>query len=47
MPKKKDLIEKLWRPPCPKNFTVRELDLYRYQIDKTKKFIELIGEKED
>lgn len=86
MPKKKDLIDKLFRRPCPKNFTTRELDilmnkcncekyqggrgsgigyihnitgrqiqfdgphpgneLYKYQIDKVKKFINDIGEKE-
>lgn len=27
MPKKSDLLEKLCRKPCPKNFTTRELDL--------------------
>ena len=27
MPKKKDLIEKLFRKPYPRNFTTRELDL--------------------
>ncbi|WP_207645281.1 hypothetical protein [Pseudobutyrivibrio sp. YE44] len=27
MPKKKDLIEKLFRKPYPRNFTVRELDM--------------------
>lgn len=27
MPKKKDLLEKLCRKPCPNNFTTRELDL--------------------
>lgn len=87
MPKKKDLIEKLFRKPYPKNFTVKELDilmnkcncskfqggrgsgigyvhnktkrivqfdgphpgkeLYRYQIEKIKHFIEAIGEKEN
>jgi hypothetical protein len=86
MPKKKDLLEKLYRKPYPKNFTVRELDilmakcnctkfqggrgsgigyvhditkriiqfdgphpgneLYKYQIEKVKLFIEDIGEKE-
>ena len=84
MPKKKDLLEKLYRKPYPKNFTTRDLDalmnkcnctkfqggrgsgigfvhnetkrvlqfdgphpgneLYKYQIEKTKKFIEDIGE---
>lgn len=86
MPKKKELIEKLYRKPYPKNFTTRELDilmkkcnctkfqggrgsgigfvhddtkrivqfdgphlgneLYKYQIEKVKLFIEEIGEKE-
>ena len=86
MAKKKDLIEKLYRKPYPRNFTVRELDalmnkcnctkfqggrgsgigyvhkitkrivqfdgphpgneLYRYQIEKVKKFIIEIGEKD-
>ena len=86
MPKKKDLIEKLFRKPYPRNFTVRELDmlmskcncskfqggrgsgigyyhektgrmlqfdgphpgkeLYKYQIDMIKRYIEEIGEKE-
>ncbi len=86
MPKKKDLIKKLFRKPYPKNFTTRELDtlmgkcncvkfqggrgsgigyrhifsgrqvmfdephpgneLYRYQIECIKKFIEEIDEKE-
>ena len=27
MPKKTELLEKLCRKPCPKNFTTRELDL--------------------
>ena len=84
MPKKKDLLEKLYRKPYPKNFTTRDLDalmnkcnctkfqggrgsgigfvhnetkrvlqfdgphpgneLYKYQIEKTKKFIEDIRE---
>ena len=87
MPKKKELLEKLFRKPYPKNFTKRELDqlmskcncskfqggrgsgigymhkdsrrilqfdgphpgneLYKYQIEKVKQFIEEIGEKED
>ena len=87
MPKKKDLLEKLFSKPIPKNFTVRELDtlmkkcdcskfqggrgsgigyvhtktkrviqfdgphpsneLYRYQIEKVKAFIEVIGERGD
>ena len=87
MPKKKDLIEKLFRKPYPKNFTTRELDilmnkcncskfqggrgsgigyvhdlsqriiqfdgphpgneLYKYQIQKVRQFIEEIGEKEE
>ena len=87
MPKKKDLIDKLFRKPYPKNFTTRELDLlmskcncdkfqggrgsgigyihtkskriiqfdgphpgnelYRYQVEKVKTFIEEIGEKEN
>lgn len=86
MTKKKNLIEKLYRKPYPKNFSVRELDalmskcncikfqggrgssigyvhvpskrvlqfdgphpsseLYRYQIEKTKQFIEAVNEKE-
>ncbi len=86
MPKKKDLLDKLYRKPSPRNFTVKELDvlmnkcdctkfqggrgsgigyvhnkskriiqfdgphpgneLYRYQVEKIKKFIEEIGEKE-
>ena len=86
MPKKKDLIEKLYRKPYPKNFSMRETDilmkkcnctkfqgrrgsgigyvhnktkrilqfdephpgkeLYKYQIEKIKYFIEEIGEKE-
>ena len=86
MAKKKDLIEKLYRKPYPRNFTTRELDtlmnkcncekfqggrgsgigyvhkstkrivqfdgphpgneLYRYQIEKIKKFIVEIGEKD-
>ena len=86
MPKKKNLIEKLYQKPYPKNFTTRELDalmsrcnctkfqggrgsgigyvhnpskrivqfdgphpgneLYKYQIEKIKKFIDEIGEKE-
>ena len=85
MPKKKNLIEKLYRKPYPKNFTTRELDalmsrcnctkfqggrgsgigyvhnpskrivqfdgphpgneLYKYQIEKIKKFIDEIGDK--
>ena len=87
MPKKKDLIEKLFRKPYPKNFTTRELDilmnkcncskflggrgsgigyvhnltqriiqfdgphpgneLYKYQIQKVRQFIEEIDEKEE
>ena len=87
MPKKKELLENLFRKPYPKNFTKRELDqlmskcncskfqggrgsgigymhkdsrrilqfdgphpgneLYKYQIEKVKQFIEEIGEKED
>ena len=87
MLKKKELLEKLFRKPYPKNFTKRELDqlmskcncskfqggrgsgigymhkdskrilqfdgphpgneLYKYQIEKVKQFIEEIGEKED
>lgn len=87
MPKKKDLLEKLYRKPYPKNFTTRELDmlmnkcncskfqggrgsgigfvheptkrilqfngphpgneLYKYQIEKTRRFIEDIGERSD
>lgn len=87
MPKKKELLEKLFSKPYPKNFTKRELDqlmskcncskfqggrgsgigymhkdskrilqfdgphpgneLYKYQIEKVKQFIEEIGEKED
>lgn len=87
MPKKKDLIDKLFRTPYPRNFTKHELDvlmtkcnctkfqggrgsgigyyhtvtqrilqfdgphpgneLYRYQIEKVRKFIEAIGEKEE
>lgn len=35
MPKKKDLIEKLYRKPYPKNFTL-----------KVKKFLDETGEKE-
>lgn len=86
MPKKKELIEKLFRKPYPRNFTIRELDmlmnkcncekfqggrgsgigyyhektgrmlqfdgphpgkeLYKYQIDMIKRYIEEIGEKE-
>ncbi len=86
MPKKKELLEKLFRKPYPKNFTVRDLDalmnkcncdkfqggrgssigyihiktgrivqfdgphpgkeLYKYQIDMIKKYINDIGEKE-
>ena len=86
MPKKKELINKLFRTPYPKNFTVKELDqlmgkcnckkyeggrgssikyvhektkrilqfdkphpgneLYKYHIEKTKEFIEVIEEKE-
>lgn len=86
MPKKKDLIKKLFRKPYPKNFTTRELDtlmgkcncvkfqggrgsgigyrhtitgrqvqfdgphpgneLYRDMVDKIKKFIIEIDEKE-
>ena len=86
MPKKKDLIEKLYRKPYTKIFTVRELDmlmakrsctrfqggrgsgigfvhnkskrilqfdgphpgkeLYKYQIEKVKKFLDETGEKE-
>ena len=85
MPKKDKLIEKLYRKPYPKNFTIRELDqlmkfcncskfdggrgssigyyhndtkrivqfdgphpgkeLYKYRIEKVKKFLEEIGEK--
>ena len=85
MPKKKELLEKLYRKPYPKNFTTRDLDalmskcnctkfqegrgsgigfvhnetkrvlqfdgphpgneLYKYQIEKTKKFIDDIGER--
>ena len=41
MPKKKDLIEKLYRKPYPGN------ELYKYQIEKIKQFIEEIGEKEE
>ena len=87
MPKKKELLEKLFSKPYPKNFTKRELDqlmskcncskfqggrgsgigymhkdskrilqfdgphpgneLYKYQIEKVKQFIEEISEKED
>ena len=87
MPKKKELLEKLFRKPYPKNFTTRELnwlmskcnctkfqggrgsgigfvhnktkrivqfdgphpgnELYKYQIEKIKQFIEEIGERED
>lgn len=86
MPKKKELLEKLFSKPYPKNFTKRELDqlmskcncskfqggrgsgigymhkdskrilqfdgphpgneLYKYQIEKVKQFIEEISEKE-
>ena len=85
MPKKRDLIEKLYRKPYPRNFTIRELDalmrkcgcikfqggrgsgigyihqpsgrilqfdgphpgneLYRYQIEKVKRFLEETGER--
>ena len=87
MPKKKELLNKLFRKPYPKNFTIRELDilmrkcdcekfnggrgssigyihnktksilqfdgphpgneLYKYQIDKVKQYIEAIDEGED
>ena len=33
MPKKKDLIEKLYRKPIPNNFTVRELDQLMSKCD--------------
>ena len=85
MSNKSKLLEKLFRKPCPKNFTVHELDmlmkkcncekfqggrgsgigyyhvptkrilqfdgphpgneLYRYQIDRVKKFVQDIGEE--
>ncbi len=87
MPKKKELLEKLYRKPYPKNFTTRDLDalmnkcnckkfqggrgsgigfvheptervlqfdgphpgneLYKYQIEKTKQFLNDIGEGSD
>lgn len=87
MPKKKELLNKLFSKPYPKNFTIRELDilmrkcdcekfnggrgssigyihnktkrilqfdgphpgneLYKYQIDKVKQYIEAIDEGED
>lgn len=36
MPKKKDLIEKLYRKPYPKNFTVRELDMLMAKCNCTR-----------
>ena len=33
MPKKKVLLEKLCRKPCPKNFTTRELDILMGKCD--------------
>ena len=36
MPKKKDLIDKLYRKTYPKNFTVRELDVLMRKCNCTK-----------
>ena len=36
MPKKKNLIEKLYRKPYPKNFTTRELDALMSRCNCTK-----------
>ncbi len=87
MSKKKELLEKLYRKPYPKNFTTRELDtlmkncncnkfqggrgsgigyvhttskriiqfdgphpgneLYKYQIEKVKQFLDEIGESHE